>query len=353
MSDWLTDLESTPDWHSLEVSRLRAAHRAKKLLGARPWTEPLSAPVPDWLIPGLLQRESIHMIASEKGCGKTWLGLSTLLSGLYGTPLLGATPPKRFSTVYVAADSPNWDIGQQLRKLLDGNALRPDPDATSFILPYGVQFTNEEHVKALSDLIVTNQIDHLAIDVKLYTHGTLSENDDAEQMLYYRVIKMFRDKFGIAVTLFHHFAKTTGKPRGAGTSEQAAEHSFFLTKDRKSGIVTITRDKIRGDESEWEKKRFILGRANGGRRIDSADLAIAAKPHPDFTLPAVQAPVQAQEEMPPRDDLDLLAMLPASRPVLMELFGRQGKNPKWVDNKLASLKKSGKLRKEGSKYVTT
>lgn len=329
-SDWLHSLE-TLDYHAIASQRSDALREATRKLGAQPWTANLSIPKPDFLIPNFLQKKAIHVISSPKGCYKTWLGLSTMLSGIYGTPLLGETPTQKFSTLYVAADSTDWDIGEQLRKLMQASRLKPTSEGESFILPFGVQFTNEEHVKILADLIAAYDIDHMLIDVKLYTQGNLDENSDAEQMLYFRVMKHFRDKLGVAVTLLHHFGKTTGTPRGAGTVEQAAEHCYELWKGKKS--VKLRRSKIRG-EASWQDREFTLTEQNEGRIL---------------TLCGNDRPVDLHPKPYLREDPKVLVMeeisiQPRSRAFLKTLTGW---DPKDLDNILQALRKSGAIKSDG------
>ena len=342
-SNWLDALEA-PDWHAIAASQEAALASSRALLGARPWTEPLRAPVPDWLIPGLLQRKAIHVISSDKGCYKTWLGLSYLVAGIYGLPVLGEQPTCRFSTLYVAADSPDWDIGAQLSKLLAAHSLKPLP-GDSFILPYGVQFTNDAHVTALIDLIAAWGIDHLAIDVKGYTQGHLDENLDSDQMLYYRVMKHFRDKLDLAVTIFHHFGKTNKTARGAGTVEQAAEHCFHLFKT-KTG-VRLFREKIRGDEL-WTERLFTLGHQNSGRLLVPVEAAL--------TPPAQPAPPSGAREMgdvPPVTEVQTCCILsalaaPKTRDQLTTIALSAGKTRKWLDNRLQYLKRTGRVSTDGA-----
>lgn len=326
MSDWVSALDH--DYHSYAQGRTTAAEKARKLLGARPWTEVLSVEKPDWLITNILQKQSIHVISSPKGCYKTWLGLSTMLSGIYGTSVLGEMPTQRFSTLYVAADSTDWDIAEQLRKLLRGARKLPAPDPDSFILPFGVQFTNEEHVNLLVELISAYEIDHMVIDVKLYTQGNLDENSDAEQMLYFRVIKHFRDKLGVAVTLLHHFGKTTGTPRGAGTVEQAAEHCYELYRGKDS--VKLKRSKIRG-EADWQERNFTLVDTNGGKLLVPMETSLLA---PATVKPKEQDVV-----------LTWLQDGPAPRNSLIALAIEIGRDHKWLDNKLQNLRKTGYIKR--------
>lgn len=338
-NDWLETLES-PDWHAIAVGQEAALKSARGLLGAHSWTEPMKAPVPDWLIPGLLQRKALHVISSDKGCYKTWLGLSYLVAGIYGLPVLGEQPLRRFSTLYVAADSPDWDIGEQLRKLLKAHDLKPVP-GDSFVLPFGIQFTNDTHVRALIDLIAAYSIDHLVIDVKGYTQGHLKENDDGDQMLYYRVMKNFRDKMDMAVTILHHFGKINKTARGAGTVEQAAEHCFHLFKT-KTG-VRLYREKIRGDEL-WTERLFTLGHQNEGRLLLPVEASLA---QPAELSGEGRAGSETSLHLPdkePEKDCILSALSsPKTREQLVTIAISAGRTAKWLDNRLQYLKRQGKI----------
>ena len=344
MTDWLQPYEA-PDWHAIAASRSKAARAARDALGAHAWTEPMKVPLPDWLVPDLLQRKAIHMFSSDKGCYKTWLGLSLMMGGIYGAPVLGQAPTRKFSTVYVAADSPDWDIGQQLRKITLALEVKDKPFADSFVLPFGIQFTNEGHVNTLADLIVSHDIDHLAIDVKGYTQGQLDENSDTEQMLYYRVMKMFRDKLGCAVSIFHHFGKINKTARGAGTVEQAAEHAFHLFKT-KTG-VKLYREKIRGDEL-WTERLFTLGHHNGGRLLVPIEAALSPESAPVSSVANCNTDQPAEPTVQRKKDRILSALVTSkSRDQLLLIAISDGKDRKWLDNRLQYLRRKKLIGTDG------
>lgn len=310
-----------PDWAALDFNKSAAARGARQVLGATKWSEDLKVPPPPWLLPGLLQSQAIHVISAPKGCRKTWLGLAMMLAGIYNKPVLNVQPTRAFNSLYIGADSPRWDIRGQLRALAAGLEVKPQiiTEATSFITPYGPKFTEASHRKAITDLVISHRIDVIFVDVLLYVYDGLNENDNTDMGRLYQVIKFFRDNLGCAVVLLHHHAKGEGiGARGAGTITQAAEHHFELT--RKGDVVTLFREKLRGDEDQfWVRLPTILERHNGGRR-----LAVASPALVDFLL-------------------ESLSSGPHTRAELVELATQVGFSPRSIDRALATLRTSSRL----------
>lgn len=254
---------------SLQSHTFKEGHR---VLGAMDWRTPLQDEVPAWLVPGLLQSEALHVLSSDSGSCKSWLGLELMLSGLYGIPVLGQQPAAPFSSIYLAADSPRWDIGQQLRKLLSGHNLKSNgqfPDTHGIILPLGFIFENPEHITVLTQMAIHHQVKAFFIDVMLYAHMG-DENDNGHMArTVLRAAKYLRDEAGLAIFFLHHNAKPKdGLPpgfRGAGTIVQAAEHHLALTN--KNRIITAHVKKIRGDDVLPPTFSFELAAANCGRHL--------------------------------------------------------------------------------------
>lgn len=331
------------DIHDILVLRDLVLDRANKELGATAWTDVLNVPVPEWLLPGLLQQESIHILTSDSGSGKSWLALSMMLSGIYDIPVLGIRPTKPFSSIYLAADSPRWDIGQQLRKLMDGHALPPPPsEPHAFILPMGFKFENENHVRLLADLSYHWDIDAVFFDVMLYTHSG-DENDNGEMAR--RVLhpaKWLRDKCGLSLFFLHHNAKPQpDRPaayRGAGTIVQAAEHHHSLRK--RDGIITCRVEKLRGDELiSGGEIQFTIAKQNGGRVLEPCE-----------------APKKETPSVPPEPSLIILMRqrgVALSRAALLEVVETHhlsGATPAkaWLDNQLQYLKRKELVQRSPS-----
>lgn len=295
-------------------------------LGLTDWTLPLQSPAPQWLLPGILQREALHILTSDTGCCKTWLALTTLLSGLYEIPVIGIAPSRGFSSLYLAADSPAWDIGQQLSKLLAAHSLAgkvPSSDAHAFFMPFGFSFERATDIANVCNFIKEWDIDVFIIDVMLYTHNG-DENDNSHMsrtVLHWA--KVIRDRTGCAIFFLHHNAKPkvdgSVSYRGAGTLVQAVEHHLSLTRSGRA--ITLRTGKIRGDEDQFPSELyFTLGRRGGGRLLSRLD------------SPTIPNPL-----------LELLRSRPHNRTELQDWALAQGRAPLWLDSALQYQKKAGRI----------
>lgn len=299
----LHDLDGAPpDFvaHQTAAVKQAALTTARHALGACRWSEDLTRPAPPWLIPGFLQSQALHVISAPKSTRKTWLGLATLLAGATNTPLLGTfAPTTPFNSLYIGADSPRWDIRQQLLKLCRGSNLPipVGPDAESFITPYGPKFTNPKHVAAIKDLVMAFNLKALFVDVMLYAYDNLNENDNTDMARLYQILKIFRDQFGLAIVLLHHHSKLPGTgARGAGTITQAAEHHFELHR-KQGGIVRVVREKLRGDDDQYWPfldTRLVRGGSPGGYRLE-----IAASSPVDWLRTTLATSAQARTTLLP------------------------------------------------------
>jgi hypothetical protein len=323
------------DWAAITSLQDFSLAEAKRVLKASPWTDPLSSSVPDWLVPGLLQRSALHVLSSDSGTCKSWLGLTLMLSGIYGIPVLGQVPTAPFSSIYLAADSPSWDIGQQLRKLMRAHDLQPANDPPSFIMPLGFLFEREDHLATLASFVSHWDIDAFFIDVMLYTH-TGDENDNAYMArTVLRAAKFLRDELGLAIFFLHHNSKP--KPdmpatfRGAGTIVQAAEHHISLSR-RRSEIILQPR-KIRGEAVLPDSLAFTLSKTdNGGRLLKLSD-------QPDPTPATTPAPIT---------DVVLQAIInlgpSATRKAIHDAVyapANVASASKWIDNRIYQLSRRG------------
>lgn len=316
--DFDDDRDPRHDWAALSENRTHALAAAHRLFGASIWTKNLNQPEPPWLIDDLIQERSIHVISAAQGTCKTWLAANIFLAGRYGIPVLGRPVTQPFNSIYIAADSPLWDIRRQFRKLLLGNNLKPERSTASFLAPLGFTLDNVEHLRALALLVQTWNIRSAIFDVMLYVHSG-DENADREMANLMMKAKFLRDNLGLAVIFLHHHGKIRGDARGAGTITQACEHHYELR--RKDGAIRCFREKIRG-EASWSTINFALTTTPNNGKILSV---IEPGPAPE-SVPTISNTI-----------LTALSAGPQSRQTLATF----ATSSKQLDNALARLRRQG------------
>lgn len=305
-----------------DLNAALASANLRSLLGARSLTEVAATKTPDWLIPGFIQRGSIHVLSSESGTGKTWLALQSMLAGATNTPFLDHPLPRPFDTVFLGADSPDWDLGQQLRQLSLATGVTLPKNSASVLLPYGLNLLNAEHVKCLFDYVFNFGIDLIALDVLLYTYGGADENSNTDMAKVFHNLKFLRDKTGCAILALHHWKKGADIERGAGTITQAAEHTYVLRKEG-DGSVVLERRKIRG-EKDW------------------AYLPLRLTPGPSGGLSFVKS-----DPAPPLLLTWFTFSRTMSRAQLLEKAIAAGYSSGWLGNQLTAAKRDGTLTTDG------
>lgn len=332
----MTPHSQEDDWQYHQAQRAVALKAGSEALGIADWTHPLHSPAPEWLLPGLLQKQAIHILTSDTGCCKTWLGLSMLLSGLTGSPVLDIRPSQRFSSLYLAADSPEWDIGQQLSALLRAQDLPSLPtEPRSFIMPMGFLFENATHISIISDFVRHWGIDAFFIDVLLYSH-TGDENDNSYMArTVLRMAKQLRDDLGLAIYILHHNSKPRPDMavsyRGAGTIVQAAEHHQTLA--RRGESITLHVGKVRGPAT-LPDIQFSLSPMRGGKHLLRLQAATTGGPHAE--LPGLRTLLQWLQANGPLTRAQLRAKASALSPGLDKAYS-------WIDNALQYGRRVGAL----------
>lgn len=291
MSDFNPVEAHALDTYDTEVERHAIEHTLSKLLGARSPHQLLLVPQPDWLIPGLVQKKSIHIISSESGTGKTWLALQMALAGASESQVLGMLPTKRFDSVFLGADSPDWDLANQLRQLARATGNDFPADSGTRFLPYGLDLLDPRHVDALVAYVHEFGIGMFVIDVLLYAYGSADENSNSDMARVFHSLKRLRDSTDCAIVALHHWKKGTTEFRGAGTIVQAAEHTYTMTL-KEHGVVELKRQKIRG-ESDWSELNLKLCPSELG----GLHLALTEKPLAPMLMWFQFKPTLTREEL--------------------------------------------------------
>lgn len=225
-------------------------------------------PVPPMLVEGIVPSKGIVEVVSAPGVGKTWMALECGLAVALGRPAFGAFQAKKGKALYIGEDSPDWDIGQQLRKMTDPKDWEEIEDNFRFCVHEGAELDTAAGLvkiaNTLEDVFPEPDSDgemHLSYGMvildSLRTMHRGSENDSDWMAGVMRRIKELARP--VSVMVLHHKGKSGAVPkdaweesRGSGEIVAASDAVLQLTKKGELRYVHPARARgIRCVEFKW------------------------------------------------------------------------------------------------------
>lgn len=165
-------------------------------------------PGPVWLIPDLLERESLTVLGGPPGQGKSWLAMSLAVSLTRGDDVLGFPTHHRHRCLYLDYENGEREVRRRFTALgwstdSPGQRLRVYTDRP--------KITGEEELAALLGEVAAFAPDLVVIDT-FPSAAVLDENSarDVEDF-FARVWRPLRQR-GVALMVLHHTRK--GQPGG-------------------------------------------------------------------------------------------------------------------------------------------
>lgn len=295
---------------------------------------------PDPLIEGLLLDRTVTMLSSEPYCGKTMLMMAMAISLATGKPLFGHYKPRELRrSLFLGQDAPTWDYMRQALKLCNGYGLGPD-DLRSFDvdlrLNEGLDLASKSFLTWLQEWHKVVGFDVLFIDTLREFH-TMNENDSQQAGAVMRVLKAIRDQLDVAVIFSHHTNKPVAddqrsgnyRARGSSTIAGSIDFHFQLARNANDSIA-ITMPKGRGADDMEPPDAFRINEAiiDSGARAVTLDL--------DHAVASEELLFAAFASGGPQRTNDLVSLV-------QEGGMDAAKARRWVENRLQSLKASGKI----------
>ena len=199
---------------------------------------------PKYLIPGLIEQDTIAMIFGTRGSMKTFFMVDVVAAAVTGTPWHGIEIPEPIPAVYVAAESftgivrrfAGWSIAR-------GVALA---NAPLLITRRPGRLTDDKDMAALSDTLArwadtTGHVPKLVpIDTFHRNMGAGDENS-AEHVGHaiHNLDRYIRIPFGACPVLIHHSGHADGgRVRGSSALGAAVDAEFKCEEE--DGFLTVT-----------------------------------------------------------------------------------------------------------------
>jgi hypothetical protein len=227
-------------------------------------------PPPQWLVQGLLQKQSLSVLYGPSGEGKSFVALDLAASIGAGTDWHGRKV-QQGPVVYVVAEG-GRGIVRRIEAWTDTN----DTDTDSFfIVPEPVQMSDPKHRSALAEQIEIHGLNPSLVVfdtfARCFVGGDENSAGDVGKFIA-GVQEVQRKVGGTAVLIVHHTGKTDLEmERGSSALRAAADTMLLLRK--KDGHLTLTCNKQKdgdvGEPVHLQLQEVELELDNEGERVRS------------------------------------------------------------------------------------
>lgn len=194
-------------------------------------------------IDGVLPERSVMLIAGEPFTGKSLISLEMAIGMASGTTALDRSA-KRCRVAYMGMDSPKWDLGRQLKKLLRGREMPPERLDGDLYMHWGAPeriLNGPREMGAFLGLLEEMAIDAVVVDTlrKAHLH---EENPSVGMTIVTDMARAIADE-GISVVLLHH----QGKAQEGRSKAYQARGSTVLpgSVDVHWVVERVNRDRVR------------------------------------------------------------------------------------------------------------
>lgn len=231
---------------------------------------------PQWLIPGLMPSNGLHVLYGAPGSGKSFIALSAALHVAAGKPW-GGRPVRKGGVVYVAAEG-----GRGFRKrVVAARTELGDVEDVHFALV--TTAPNLGKGRDTADLIeeIEDQTGRLGWRPALVVIDTLSrsvedmnESSSQDVMRFVNNAERIGRHFGCVVMPVHHTGKDETKGmRGSSALHGSADAEWLVSRSGDAGPRHLSVEKMKDGEDrarlKYELVNVGLGTDRDGHRITS------------------------------------------------------------------------------------
>jgi len=295
---------------------------------------------PGYLWEPFLPKQSVVMLAADAFSGKSMFCLGLGLALAEGGTFLGS-PVVQANVLYVGVDSPQWDYGTQVRKLLAGRK----PPAGFHFLPEPFRLLDRGWRARIGAYIQAHAIQLVVLDTLRAMHDK-QENDSADMQLIMSEMRAIGTEYGVTVLFLHHRPKPNeGKQsgyRGSTVIEDSADVFVSMTAQAvgaDASLLTLRCPKGRGVKARSPMSVKLIWDDDAGTAFLSLADWRAAKP-----VRSLETAVDAR-----------LAKGPATMEELVDEVPADGRARKTIRNKvdayLQRKRKAGIVVNEHGKVV--
>ena len=211
---------------------------------------------PDWLIKGLMEVDTVSMLFSDPGVGKSFVSVDLACSVATGREWNGHRVQKG-PVAYICGEGHNgmarrfraWEIARQ-------TSLKDVP----MVISHGqAALTDENSLASVLRAIKTLQAELgeppklVVIDTVARTFGPGNENSTQDMGIYVQAVDAIRHSTGAAVLLCHHTLRDRNekhRARGSMALTAALDFEYSITQqgDKEDGVIVLANKKCKDHE---------------------------------------------------------------------------------------------------------
>jgi KaiC/GvpD/RAD55 family RecA-like ATPase len=205
---------------------------------------------PEFLVDGLIERDTLGLVFGDPGCGKSFLGVDLALSVATGHPFHTA-PVKRGAVFYIAGEGHNglvrrfhaWAV--ERGRSLEGVSLFKSECAAQFLDKQSAQ--SVEH--AISQLAAQHgRPAMVVVDTLARNFGPGDENSTEQMSAFVAAMDMLRTAWPGCVILIIHHSGHHDKQRGRGSMALKAAVDFEFRLEKTANTMKLTNTKMKDAE---------------------------------------------------------------------------------------------------------
>lgn len=231
---------------------------------------------PEWMVEGIWMEKNVGWIAGVGKSYKSTLSLDLALSVASGAPFLGEFRVNKPGPVLlVEEEDPLWRVAYRSQAISRGKGLtkcdsywRGDKLWMREVVPSkipllmsvggGFSFTDTKKVSELEEAIQVTQPSLVILDPFFMLAPGMDEYKAGEISQVLNLVKHWRNKYGCAVAIVHHYRKGSGEGMerlyGSMALYAWSENSLFV--DKQGDKIVIDRDIKDANESDPLSVKF-------------------------------------------------------------------------------------------------
>jgi len=262
---------------------------------------------PDFLVEGLIERDTLGLVFGDPGCGKSFLAVDLALSVATGHPF-HSEPVKKGAVFYLAGEGHNGLVRRF--HAWAGERGQPLDGVPLFKSECAAQFLDKQSAQSVQHAISKLAAQHgrpamVVVDTLARNFGPGDENSTEQMSAFVAAMDTLRTAWPGCVILIIHHSGHHDKERGRGSMALKAALDFEYRLAKKGDTIRLTNTKMKDAEPPRDMV-FTLKDVPLTEGARSAALVISEEPE--------ETDVEARPNMTPNARLahDTFAKVAAS-----------------------------------------